>query len=81
MTFTFDLRARLLLLVFLLVVAGGVVGVMAYQRLHESSESPATLPVTHPVVAKPAVPHAAPKTAAKPKTVAFGSTKPAPGCA
>ena len=70
MTFTFDLRARLLLLVFLLVVAGGVVGVMAYQRLHESSESLSTPPVTHPVVAKPVAPHAVPKTAAKPKAVA-----------
>ena len=46
-TRTLDLRARLLLLVLLLVIAGGVVGVMAFQRLHKSSDSSATPPATH----------------------------------
>ena len=64
MTLTFDLRARLLLLVLLLVIAGGVVGAMAYQR--QSGDSSATQPATHPVVAKPVAPHATAKTHAKP---------------
>ena len=66
MTLTFDLRARLLLLVLLLVIAGGVVGVMAFQRLHKSGDSSATPPATHPVVAKPAVPRATAKTPTRP---------------
>ena len=38
---------------------------MAFQRLHKSSDSSATPPATHPVVAKPAAPHATAKTHAK----------------
>ena len=73
MTLTFDYRARLLLLVFLLVLAGAVLGVMTYTRHHDSGSSsapsqPATpRPATHPAVAKSAAAHPVEKTAVKPK--------------
>ena len=45
MTRTLDARARLLLLVLLLVIAAGVAGFMAVTRLHGSSNSePAPVP-------------------------------------
>jgi hypothetical protein len=85
---TLDARARLLLLVLLLVVAAGVAGFMAVTRMHGSSDSgPAATPapVTHTParpVAKPraaassAKPHAA--AAAKPRTVAKAPAHAAP---
>ena len=81
MTRTLDPRARLLLLVLLLVIAGGVVGVMAFQRMHKSSDSSATPPATHPVVAKPAAPHAVAKTHAKPHPATLARPKPKPPAA
>jgi hypothetical protein len=63
-TLTFDLRTRLLLLVLLLVIAGGVVGVMTFQRLHKSSDSAS--PAPHRAVLKPAAPHSVAKTHARP---------------
>jgi hypothetical protein len=93
-TRTLDARARLLLLVLLLVLAAGVAGFMAVTRLHGSSDSepaatPAPAPVTHTPtkpVAKPHVtassakPHAA--VPAKHRTVAKApahvAPKPAP---
>ena len=68
MTRTLDARARLLLLVFLLVLAGGVLGVIAVQRLHGSgsssdSSAPAPTHVTH-----------APSRAVKPAAGAHGAT-------
>jgi hypothetical protein len=75
-TRTLDARARLLLLVLLLVLAAGVAGFMAVHSLHGSSDSEqavAPTPATHAPAAKPHVaksaakPHAAP---AKHRTVA-----------
>jgi hypothetical protein len=80
-TRTLDPRARLLLLVLLLVIAGGVVGVMAFQRMHKSGDSSATPPVTHPVVAKPAAPHAIAKPHAKPHPATPAKPKPKPPAA
>jgi hypothetical protein len=66
---TLDARARLLLLVLLLVLAAGIAGFMAYTRLHGSSDSePAAAPA--PVTHAPATP------AAKPHTAAASSAKP-----
>jgi hypothetical protein len=90
-TRTLDARARLLLLVLLLVLAAGVAGFMAVTRLHGSSDSePAAVPVTHTPAAKPhaaassARPHAAPTKrtvakapVAKPKPAASPNQLPA----
>jgi hypothetical protein len=60
---TLDARARLLLLVLLLVVAAGVAGFMAVNRLHGSGDSgPAATPA--PATHTPAKPVAKPHTAA-----------------
>ena len=62
MTRTLDARARLLLLVLLLVLAAGVAGFMAVTRLHGSSDSQPTVapaPVTHAPASPVAKPHAA----------------------
>ena len=58
---TLDARARLLLLVLLLVVAAGVAGFMAVTRMHGSSDSGPTAtpaPVTHTPARPVAKPHA-----------------------
>jgi hypothetical protein len=68
-TRTLDARARLLLLVLLLVLAAGVAGFMAFTRLHGSSDSsstPAPAPVRHGPAAPVAKPHAARAASAKP---------------
>jgi len=91
-TRTLDARARLLLLVLLLVLAAGVAGFMAVTRLHGSSDSeptpaPAPAPVTHTPNAAAATPAAKPHSAssAKPhaapaqhRAVAKAAAKPKP---
>jgi hypothetical protein len=63
-TLTLDYRARLLLLVLLLVIAGGVAGVMVVQGLKGSSDDSATpAPVTHPAAPAATKPAAAPHAA------------------
>ncbi len=73
MTRTLDARTRLLLLVFLLVLAAGVAGFMAFTRLHGSSDSsstPAPAPTHAPAQAHAAAkPSAAPHAAKKPHAV------------
>ncbi len=88
MTRTLDPRARLLLLVLLLVLAAGVAGFMAVTRLHGSSDSQPTaapVPVTHrPATTAVAKPHSAASSArlhaapAKHRTVAKAPVHPAP---
>ena len=87
MTRTLDARARLLLLVLLLVLAAGVAGFMAVTRLHGSSDSQPTAapaPVTHAPATPVAKPHAAASSArrhtapAKHRTVAKAPVHPAP---
>jgi hypothetical protein len=68
-TRTLDARARLLLLVLLLVVAAGIAGFMAYTRLHGSSNSEPTAapaPVAHAPATQAAEPHTAVARSAKP---------------
>ena len=89
MTRTLDARPRLLLLVLLLVLAAGVAGFMAVNRMHSSSDSePAPAPVTHTPSHSAATPAAKPHAAAsstkppaahtKHRAVAKAATKPTP---
>ena len=84
MTLTFDTRARMFLLVSLLVLAGAVAAFMAYQRMHDSSggssstatpQSPVTKPPSHASTPKPAA------AAHKPATKIAPVTKPKPHAA
>lgn len=86
MTHTLDQRARMLLLVLLLALAGAAAGLMTFKRLHGSNEaSPTSVPTTlkpaqtsvNPAAAPDAVskrPHAAttrrPAVATRPKPAA-----------
>jgi hypothetical protein len=73
-TLTFDTRARMAVLVTLLVLAGAVAAFMAYQRLHDSSGGSSAAPVSQSPVTKPPAVHA---TKPKPVPTHTPTAKPA----
>ena len=79
MTLTFDTRTRMLLLILLLVCAGAVVGLMAFERLHASNDgssapTPATTHTPRHTATKPA---ATPSTVSKPAHTSTHRPRPA----